>query len=133
MASSPSKLLANLIATYLANANLSRGSSFLQPQNILAEEASNKVSDLAEFWTPQIVKPREFGLRRLAVAVKTGTPLYYASEHTLAQTERLCPIDVGTGGSESLQSGHSKIEGDEVPILTATANCLKPNSFGLRI
>ena len=84
MASSPSKLLANLIATYLAN--FSRGSRSQQPQNILAEEASNKVSDLAEFWTPQIVKPMEFGLRRLAVAVKRETPLHYASEHTLAQT-----------------------------------------------
>ena len=98
MASSPSKPFANLIATYLANANFSRGTSSQQPRNILAEEASNKVSDLAEFWTPQIVKPREFGLRRLAVAVKTETPLHYASEHTLAQTKRLCPIDAGTGG-----------------------------------
>ena len=71
MASSPSKRRANLIATYLANAKFSRGSSSQQYQNDLAEEASNKVSDLTEFWTPQIRKPTELGLRQLAVAVKT--------------------------------------------------------------
>ena len=85
MASSPSKLLANLIATYLANAKFSRGSSPQPSQNDLAEEASNKVSDLTEFWTPQSRKPKEFGLRQLAVATKTESPLHFASEHMLAQ------------------------------------------------
>ena len=87
MASSPSKPNAHLVATYLAAAFSARASSSRQPHDNslerLADEASNKVSDLADYFAVKAGGIKQFGMRRLGVAIKTNTSVHFTSEHAL--------------------------------------------------
>ena len=76
------------VATYLAATKANtRASSFQQPQDntleLLGDEASNKVSNLMSYYTPQPANIKKFGIRR--VAIKAGDSIHFTSEHALLQ------------------------------------------------
>ena len=81
--------IAGAVATYIAAAANARASSSQQPQDntleLLADEASNKVSNFMSYYTPQPANIKKFGLRRVAIKAgnSTGSSIHSTSEHAI--------------------------------------------------